>query len=122
MAKGNGTTRSVGSGVASAPRTSGGVSSTPTAKLAIDNSKVKIPSMPGRYKSVTFETSEGTYSISHVPTGYGALQQKRNGRFTLTKPDGDYHDFRYGDSYSGYTSAKEAYSEVKAWIKKFYLK
>lgn len=122
MAKGSGTTRSAGSGATTATRSVGSGGASTPAKPAIDNSKVKIPSMPGRYKSVTFETSEGTYRISHVPTGYGALQQKRNGRFTLTKPDGDYHDFRYGDSYGGYTSAKEAYNEVKAWIKKFYLK
>ena len=81
----------------------------------------KMPAMPGKYNKVEFSFDGKQYTISNTPTGYGN-QKNRNGRFTLTKPDGDYQDFRYGDSYGGYKTAKEAYNEVKAWVKKYYIK
>ena len=81
----------------------------------------KMPAMPGKYNKVEFSFDGKQYTISNTPTGYGN-QKNRNGRFTLTNPDGGYQDFRYGDSYGSYTSAKQAYNEVKAWVKKYYIK
>ena len=116
MAKGSGGTKYQGASSASAAKTfTNGGGSTPS------KAAVKIPSMPGKYKSTTFTINGEEYRISHVPTGYGA-QQKTNGRFTLTKPDGDYHDFRYGSAYGGSISKSEAYNSLKAWVKKYYIK
>ena len=81
----------------------------------------KMPAMPGKYNKVEFSFDGKQYTISNTPTGYGN-QKNKNGRFTLTNPDGGYQDFRYGDSYGSYTSAKQAYNEVKAWVKKYYIK
>ena len=110
MAKNSGGTKTSGASKASP------ANSVAIATPKIDNSKVKIPFMPGKYKSAAFTTNEGTYTISHIPTASG-----KSGRFTLSKPDGDYHDFNYGPVYGGNISSKEAYNNLKAWVKKFYL-
>lgn len=123
MAKGSGTTKYVSSSQSSAVNTT--AVSTPTnnggSQMQETKAAVKIPSMPGKYKNATFTINGEEYRISHVPTGYGA-QQKTNGRFTLTKPDGDYQDFRYGSAYGGYISKSEAYNSLKSWVKKYYIK
>lgn len=97
------------------------------AKIVIDAAHArmvklfKMPTMPKKYERTTFSFDGKEYTISRTPTGFGS-QQNSNGRFTLAKPDGGYHDFTYGHSFSGYTSPREAYNELKAWVKKYYIK
>ncbi len=97
------------------------------AKTVIDAAQAKMvklfkmPTMPSKYGHATFSFDGKEYSINRIPTGYGS-QQNSNGRFTLTKPDGGYLDFNYGYSYSGYTSPRAAYNELKAWVKNNYIK
>lgn len=73
-------------------------------------------STPSNYSNKTINVGGTEYRISAVPTGFGA-QQKRNERFTASY-NGNYQDFRWGDSYGGYTSKSDAWRDVKDFIKK----
>ena len=74
--------------------------------------------MPSNYDSTSVQVGDTQYDIRRVPTGFGR-QQQRNGRFTVREQGNpsNYRDFSYGDSYSGYTSSREAWNDVKSYLR-----
>lgn len=88
-------------------------------KRAISEKNIKAAKMPANYNNTYVEVNGKEYSIRRVPTGFGK-QQLRNGRFTVTEVgnSSNYRDFSFGDSYAGYTSPKEAFSDVKNYLRK----
>lgn len=113
MAKNSGSTKKSSS---SNPKGLSGGGNPVVPSVSAKPQKVNFGSAPSNYSSKTITVGTTEYSISAVPTGYGA-QQKRNGRITVHY-NGDYQDFRWGDTFGMYISKAKAWGYAKDFIKK----
>lgn len=89
-------------------------------KAVTTPSQINFGSAPANYTGKTVLVGDREFRITATPTGF-AEQQKTHGRFTVRygEGSGDYKDIRWGSDYAFNRTRRQAWIEVKNFIKNF---